>query len=70
MNVTLIELFVQRETHCPRSINSTADNVLHMLARNWDQGNMADIVFGFVNTVSSHSYGNCNYLYWAVLHGN
>ena len=52
MNVALIELFVQRETQCPRSINSTSDNVLHMLAKNWDQGNMADIVFGFASTVS------------------
>uniref|UniRef100_A0A6F9DBH5 Poly [ADP-ribose] polymerase n=1 Tax=Phallusia mammillata TaxID=59560 RepID=A0A6F9DBH5_9ASCI len=52
MNVALIELFVRRGTHCPRSTNSTADNVLHMLSRNWEQGNMADIVFGLVNMTS------------------
>ena len=52
MNVSLIELFVRRGTHCPRSTNSSAENVLHMLARGWDQGQMADIVFGLVNMVS------------------
>ena len=52
MNVSLIELLVRRGSHCPRGTNSTSDNVLHMLARNWDQGNMADIVFGLVNMVS------------------
>ena len=52
MNVSLIELLVRRGSHCPRGTNSVADNVLHMLARSWYQGNMADIVFGLVNMVS------------------
>jgi len=51
MNVALVELFVRRESHCPRSTNATGDNILHMLAKNWDQGNMADVVLGLVNTV-------------------
>ncbi|XP_078491474.1 poly [ADP-ribose] polymerase tankyrase isoform X1 [Ciona intestinalis] len=52
MNVSLVELYVRRSTHCPRSTNSSGDNVLHMLAKNWNQGNMADIVFGLVNMTS------------------
>uniref|UniRef100_UPI001939B58C poly [ADP-ribose] polymerase tankyrase-like n=1 Tax=Styela clava TaxID=7725 RepID=UPI001939B58C len=49
MNVNLIELMVRKDTHCPRSVNAVGDNILHMLAKNWDQGNMAETVFGLVN---------------------
>ncbi|XP_076804427.1 uncharacterized protein LOC143448524 [Clavelina lepadiformis] len=63
MNVALVELFVRRGAHCPRSTNLSAHNVLHMLARSWDQGNMADIVFGLVNKIvgkTRRNYRNPN----------
>ena len=62
MNVSLIELMVRRGSHCPRGTNSSADNVLHMLARNWYQGNMADIVFGLVNMVGCLATRYCDFV--------